>query len=74
MDLNIADDYFKAMQENDKLRSELEKRNRDLYEVKHELAKLQTEVAHLKKGDTAEVIDSEESKTIGGMFDGKRVE
>ena len=41
MDLNIADDYFKAMNENDKLKSELEKKNRDIYQVKHELAKLQ---------------------------------
>ncbi len=70
MDLNIADDYFKAMSENDKLKTELEKKNRDIYEVKHELAKLQTQLARLKRGETPEYDTDSDVRTTGGMFDG----
>ena len=70
MDLNIADDYFKAMNENDKLKSELEKKNRDIYEVKHELAKLQTQLARLKRGEEPESDADDEVRTTGGIFNG----
>lgn len=70
MDLNIADDYFKAMNENDKLKSELEKKNRDIYEVKHELAQLQTRLARMKRGEDPEYDEDSEARTTGGMFDG----
>ena len=70
MDLNIADDYFKAMNENDKLKTELEKKNRDIYQVKHELAKLQTQLARLKRGeDPGDDVD-DDVRTTGGVFDG----
>lgn len=68
MDLNIADDYFKAMNENDKLKSELEKKNRDIYEVKHELAKLQTQLARLKRGEDPEYDTDTDIRTTGGVF------
>ncbi len=70
MDLNIADDYFKAMNENDKLKSELEKKNRDIYQVKHELAKLQTQLARLKRGEDPEYDADEDVRTTGGIIDG----
>lgn len=70
MDLNIADDYFKAMNEKDKLKYELEKKNRDIYEVKHELAKLQTQLARLKRGEDPEYDTDTDVRTTGGIFDG----
>ena len=70
MDLNIADDYFKAMNEKEKLKYELEKKNRDIYEVKHELAKLQTQLARLKRGEDPEYDTDAEVRTTGGIFDG----
>lgn len=70
MDLNIADDYFKAMNEKEKLKYELEKKNRDIYEVKHELAKLQTQLARLKRGEDPEYDTDTDVRTTGGIFDG----
>lgn len=37
LDLNIADDYFKAKKQADALESELESKDKQLYEIKHEL-------------------------------------
>lgn len=37
LDLNIADDYFKAKKQADALENELESKDKQLYEIKHEL-------------------------------------
>lgn len=37
LDLNIADDYFKAKKQADTLEAELEVKEKQLYEIKHEL-------------------------------------
>ena len=37
LDLNIADDYFKAKKQADTLEAELETKEKQLYEIKHEL-------------------------------------
>lgn len=37
LDLNIADDYFKAKKQADALENDLESKDKQLYEIKHEL-------------------------------------
>ena len=51
MYINIADDYFKAKQEVERLRNELEKKDKDLYGIKHEAAELQTQISRIKRGE-----------------------
>ncbi len=41
LDLNTADDYFKARKQADRLQNELSEKDKELYEVKHELVSLQ---------------------------------
>lgn len=42
--LNIADDYFKAKKQADTLESELESKDKQLYEIKHELIAAQIKI------------------------------
>lgn len=65
VELNIADDYFKAKKMGDELESDLEKRDKEIYDLKHELISVQIkleaaeqEVKDLKKEIT------ENQKTI----------
>ena len=39
--LNIADDYFKAKKLGDELEADLEKRDKEIYDLKHELISIQ---------------------------------
>ena len=39
--LNIADDYFKAKKLGDELEADLEKRDKEIYDLKHELISVQ---------------------------------
>ncbi len=48
IELNIADDYFKAKKQADLLEMELDDKNKELYELKHDLINLQI------KAETAE--------------------
>ncbi|MCI8528238.1 MAG: cell division protein ZapA [Lachnospiraceae bacterium] len=41
LQLNIADDYFKAKKENSELEDELQAKDKELYELKHELISAQ---------------------------------
>ncbi len=41
LDLNTADDYFRARKQADRLQNELSEKDKELYEVKHELVSLQ---------------------------------
>ncbi len=37
LQLNIADDYFNAIKEIEQLKEEIEKKNNEIYDIKHEL-------------------------------------
>ena len=41
IELNIADDYFKAKKLGDELEADLEKRDKEIYDLKHELISVQ---------------------------------
>lgn len=41
IELNIADDYFKAKKLGDELESDLEKKDKEIYDLKHELISVQ---------------------------------
>ena len=47
--LNLADDYFKAKNQAERLTAELEKKERELYSVRHDLIEAQLEIENLKK-------------------------
>ena len=53
LDLNAADDYFKAKRAVDKLEKDLSEKDKELYEVKHELVSLQ-----VKQEETLKQINS----------------
>ena len=44
----IADDYFKALDEIMDLKRVIEKKDEEIYALKHELAKTQTNLSHIK--------------------------
>ncbi len=71
MHLNIADDYFKMKQQNEELKVELEKKERDIYKIKHEAAGLQTQIARMKRGEDPEEEPESEVRTTGGAYDDK---
>ncbi len=48
--LNIADDYFKAKEENEKLSRKLREQDKELYSLKHELVSMKMRVE--EKSDT----------------------
>lgn len=52
MQINLADDYFHAVQESEELKKDSESREKDLYDLKHELVatqmKLETTEKNLK--------------------------
>jgi len=47
--LNLADDYFKAVSELDSIREELETKDRELYDLKHELIATQIKLESREK-------------------------
>ncbi|MBQ9765974.1 MAG: cell division protein ZapA [Lachnospiraceae bacterium] len=47
--LNIADDYYKAKKQADLLEMELEDKNKELYEIKHDLISLQIKTEAAEK-------------------------
>ena len=47
--LNIGDDYFKAKQQAENLEEDLEARNKEIYDLKHELVSLQIRMESLTK-------------------------
>ena len=53
LDLNIADDYFKAKKQADTLESELESKDKQLYEIKHELIAAQIKIETDEKEQAA---------------------
>lgn len=49
LELNIADDYFKAKNQAEKLEEDLEARNKEIYALKHELISIQIKLDSLEK-------------------------
>lgn len=49
LELNIADDYFKARNQAEKLEEDLEARNKEIYELKNELIATQIKLEALEK-------------------------
>ena len=47
--LNIADDYFKATKQAETLESDLEQKEKDIYELKHELISVQIKLENAEK-------------------------
>ena len=53
LELNIADDYFKAKKQADAIEGELHSKDKQLYDVKHELIATQIQVESLEKENAA---------------------
>lgn len=49
LELNIADDYFKAKKQADSIEGELDSKDKQLYDVKHELIAAQIQIESLEK-------------------------
>lgn len=49
LELNIADDYFKAKKQADSIEGELDSKDKQLYDVKHELIATQIQMESLEK-------------------------
>lgn len=49
LNLNIADDYFKAVARNEELQSIIDKKENDLYDIKHELVAAQMKLQSAEK-------------------------
>lgn len=55
LELNLADDYFKAKRQAEKLAEDLAVKDRELYDTQHELVSVQIRVENLEKSlDAAE--------------------
>ncbi len=52
LNLNIADDFFKASAEIERLRAVSERSKRELFEMKHELVSVQMKLENVKKQST----------------------
>ena len=49
LELNIADDYFKAKKQVEMVEEELEEKDRELYDLKHELIRVQIQMEAAEK-------------------------
>lgn len=49
IELNIADDYFKAKKQADLYDTDLEQRNKEIYDLKHELIAIQLKLENANK-------------------------
>lgn len=49
IELNIADDYFKAKSQAEGLEQEVKKKNEELFDIKHELIAIQTKYDDIQK-------------------------
>lgn len=61
-EVNIADDYFKAKEQIDKLESDCETKDQDIFKFKHDLINLQVENEELKK--RIESLDEEKKELL----------
>lgn len=49
LELNIADDYFKAKKQGDSLESDIELKDKEMYDLKHELISAQIKLENAEK-------------------------
>lgn len=49
LSLNIADDYFKAKKQGDSLESDIELKDKEMYDLKHELISVQIKLENAEK-------------------------
>ena len=49
--LNIADDYFKAKKQGDSLESDIELKDKEMYDLKHELISLRMRIEEAQKNE-----------------------
>ena len=49
MYLNVADDYFKAKKQGDSLESDIELKDKEMYDLKHELISVQIKLENAEK-------------------------
>lgn len=61
-EVNIADDYFKAKEQIEKLESDCETKDQDIFKFKHDLINLQVENEELKK--RIESLDEEKKELL----------
>lgn len=63
--LNIADDYFKAKKQGDSLESDIELKDKEMYDLKHELISVQLRLEKTEKeADQLKVENNELQKQI----------
>ena len=64
--LNIADDYFKAKKQIEALESDMEDRDKELYDIKHELITAQIKLESMEKTmkSMQEEIHEEQKKNV----------
>lgn len=62
LEINIADDYFKAKEQIDKLESDAETKDQDIFKFKHDLINFQVENEELKK--KIETIEEEKKELL----------
>ena len=51
LQLNIADDYFKAKKQGDSLESDIELKDKEMYDLKHELISLRMQIEEAQKNE-----------------------
>lgn len=49
LELNIADDYYKALKQADMLQSDIENKDKQLYDLKHELVSAQMKIDNYER-------------------------
>ena len=65
VDLNVADDYFKAKKQADNIEEELALKEKELYELKHELINVQIKLEAAEKSlSTLQLESTEQQKRI----------
>ena len=63
LSLNIADDYFKAKKQAEVYEQDLQLKDKEMYDLKHELISLQVQIENSKKEEVS--IDEEKARLDG---------
>ena len=61
--MNIADDYFKAKKQAEVYEQDLQLKDKEMYDLKHELISLQVQIENSKKEEVS--IDEEKARLEG---------
>ncbi len=56
LSLNVSDDYFKAKDQADVLTEDMQKKEQEVYDLKHEIVNLQMQIENLKKEAAAKPV------------------